>query len=76
MKVFSAVVKTLAISICQNKYQKDLKKAQTNAFRYACNKANGKYDINWHKNYNAKLKQGKQKAINQKELFTTFISNV
>lgn len=76
MKIFSALFKTTAMALVQVSHTNKMKKAQKNAFSYACKKARGTYDTNWHKNYRRKLKQNQQKAINKKELITTFINSI
>lgn len=76
MRLITASLKTLGEKINQKIYQRQIRIARNNAYSVACEKANGKFDTNWHKNYKKQLKVNQQKAKDKKDLRSTFLSNL
>lgn len=76
MGLLKAIIKTTGEKINQNLHKREVKKAQPDAYNYACKRANGKFDKNWQSNYNKKLSNNLQKAQDRKELRAKFIDNL
>ncbi len=76
MGLFKAVFKTGCKKASQNIAERQRKTAQKTAYNKTCKDANGKFDPNWHDNYNKNLKNEQRKVEDKKELRNTFIDSL
>lgn len=75
MGFVSAGFKTVMQRVNQKLYYHDMKIAQTKAYNSTCKKSQGRFNPNWHSEYQKQLSINQQKAKDRKELRSTFIGS-
>lgn len=75
MGLISAVVKTVGVAINDSLYKRDIKNAQTKAYRKTCKDSKG-FNPNWKATYERNLTTNQQNAKQRKTLRSVFINEL
>lgn len=76
MNIINALLITSCEKINNQIFKRDLKHAQPKAYKSACKKSGNRFDPDWHSKYKKQLAHYQQNAKENKELRSTFITNL